>query len=256
MQNAGRCIKPRLLAGQPALGTVLGMGTPVVAEFLTNAGFDFLVIDGQHGAWDERSCMAAFRAAALGPAIPMTRVRTNDYSVIGRMLDLGALGIIVPRVNSPEEARSAAYAMRYPPRGGRSWGNGLALFHGSDYNKWIDDEVFLAVQIETIQAVECAEEILSVEGVDGCWVGPTDLASSMGVDLSTAGGKARHEQAILSVLAACRKTGKIPGLHVNGPPEAARRWLDAGFLFVTVGGDLAYMVNYAQAALRELGRSI
>jgi 4-hydroxy-2-oxoheptanedioate aldolase len=255
MQNARRGIKARLETGQAALGIVLGMGTPVAAELLTVAGFDFLLIDGQHGAWDDRSCMEAFRAAALGPAVPMTRVRTNDYAAIGRMLDLGALGIIVPMVNSAAEARAAAYATRYPPRGGRSWGNGLAKFHGADYNQWIDDEVFLAVQIETIQAVEAAEEILAVDGVDACWVGPVDLASSMGVDVTTPEGKARHEQAILSVLDACRRTGKIPGLHINGSPADARRWADAGFRFLTLGVELTCMVAAAQAALRDAGRT-
>jgi 4-hydroxy-2-oxoheptanedioate aldolase len=256
MQNAGRGIKARLRAGQPALGAVLGMGTPVAAELLTVAGFDFLLIDGQHGAWDDRSCMEAFRSAALGPAVPMTRVRTNDYAAIGRMLDLGSLGIIVPMVNSAEEARAAAYAMRYPPRGGRSWGNGLAKFHGADYNRWIDDEVFLAVQIETAQAVARAEEILAVDGVDACWIGPVDLASSMGVDPGTPDGKAQHDRAILSVLDACRRTGKIPGLHINGPPADARRWLDAGFLFLTLGVELTYMLAGAQAALQAAGRGL
>src|SRR5690606_28460365 len=101
---------------------------------------------------------------------------------------------------------------------------------GADYMREANKEVMLAVQIETIQAVERAEEIMAVEGVDACWIGPGDLAASMGADLGTAEGKRQHEQAILAVGEACRKTGKIPGICAVGD---AQRWLEQGFLFVT-----------------------
>src|SRR5207302_9342148 len=135
----------------------------------------------------------------------------NDFYAIGRLLDRGALGIIVPMVNSVEEARAAARAVRYPPRGGRSWGPLLPGYDVPEYGNWINDEVFLAVQIESAQAVDCAEEIMAVDGVDGCWIGPADLARSMGVDQNTPA----HEAAIMRVLDACRKTGKIPGLSCD-----------------------------------------
>jgi 4-hydroxy-2-oxoheptanedioate aldolase len=247
-------VKRRLFEGKPALGLVLGMGSPVEAEMLTHAGFDFLVVDNQHGAWNDESTMHAFWSMSLGPALPMARVRQNDFYAIGRLLDRGALGIIVPMVNSAEEARQAAYAVRYPPRGGRSLGHMLAQYHGGDYEQWIDDEVFLAVQIESAQAVERAEEILAVEGVDGCWVGPSDLARSMGVDAQTPAGLQARDAAILSVVEACRKTGKVPGIHAAGGAADARKWLDHGFLFVTVGSDHVLLLQGAQQALRMLGR--
>ena len=123
---------------------------------------------------------------------------------------------------------------------------------GADYASAIDGEVYLAVQIETIQAVENAEEILSVSGVDGCWVGPADLGLSMGVDLDTEEGRQAHEQAIDRALAACRKTGKIPGIAAR--PTNAQHYIDKGFQFVTVGSELMLMTNGAHDVLAALGR--
>ena len=127
-----------------------------------------------------------------------------------------------------------------------------ALFHGSDYMDKINDEVFLAVQIESIQAVERAEEILAVKGVDGCWIGPADLAASMGIDLSEPEAVRAHEEAILRVLDACHKTNKIPGIAAG---DNGKHWLDKGFLFVTVASDFGYIFGGAPETLRTLGRS-
>ena len=239
--------KQRMLAGQPALGIVLGLGSPTAAGIVSRCGFDFVLVDNQHGDWDDSTTLAAFRNISLGSAIPMTRVRKNDYYAIGRMLDRGALGIIVPMVNSADEARAAAFAMRYPPYGGRSFAGCLAVHYGSDYDTWADREVFLAVQIETAPAAEHAEEIMAVEGVDGCWIGPMDLARSMGV----APGAPAHEDAILRVLAACRKTGKIPGSYTPNA-AAARRRIEQGFQFVTMADDGGLVTAGAREVVHQL----
>ncbi len=242
--------KRKLLAGEPAIGIVLWSGSAVAAGMLARAGVDFLVVDNQHGDWDDAGSMAAFRSISLGTAMPMARVRQNDFYAIGRLLDRGALGIMAPMVNSVAEARAAAFAMRYPPRGGRSRGVALADFHGPDYVKWIDDEAFLAVQIETPEAVTAAGEIMAVEGVDGCWVGPSDLAATMGVDF----GSAAHDEAIMSVLEACRSVGKIPGIHALGLHDA-RKWLERGYRLVTVGAETDLMMRGAEGVIRELGKA-
>ncbi len=245
--------KQKLLAGKPAVGIVLWSGSTLAAGMLARTGFDFLVVDNQHGDWDDSGSMAAFRGISLGTATPMARVRQNDYYAIGRLLDRGALGIMVPMVNSVAEAWAAAFAVRYPPRGGRSMGAALADFYGQDYVKWIDGEVFLAVQIETPEAVAAAREIMAVEGVDGCWVGPADLGATMGVDLQTAEGAAAREEAILSVLEACRQAGKVPGIHALSLADA-RKWLERGFRLVTVGAETDLMVQGAAGVLRELNQ--
>lgn len=239
----------KMKAGKPALGAGLALGSPFIAELLSQAGFDFLLVDMQHGLWDDQQAMEAFHTTCLGSATPMLRVQQNDYYAIGRALDRGALGVVVPLVNSEEEARAAAYAVRYPPRGGRSMGPTGTGFLGNDYVKSINDQVFLAVQIESQTAVEHAHEILAVDGVDGCWIGPGDLSLSMGVDLSTPQGKQAHEAAILSVRDACYATGKIPG--IAGTPETAQHWLGEGFLFVTVASDYGLIVG-ANAILQQL----
>lgn len=241
--------KRRMLEGKPAIGASAGLGSTLAVEILSRAGYDLILVDTQHGAWDEDSALLAVRSICLGPAIPMARVRQNDFCAIGRLLDCGMLGIVVPLVNSAAEARAAAYAARYPPRGGRSVGAYGTGLHGADYAQEIDDEVFLAVQIESEQAVDRAEEILSVDGIDGCWVGPGDLANSMGVDLGTAVGKRAHEEAILHVLDACRRTGKIPGIAGGAD---ARRWLEHGYLFVTAAGDGGLIQKGAQENIDEL----
>ncbi len=243
--------KGRMLAGQPALGAAAALGSPLAAELLSLAGFDFVMVDLQHGEWDEARSTAAFHQICLGPATPMARVRQNDFYAIGQLLDRGALGIVVPMVNSAEEAAQAARAMRYPPRGGRSMGPFGASFHGPDYLRRANEELFLAVQIESAQAVERAEAILAVEGVDGCWIGPGDLAASMGIDPDTPEGARAREKAILCVLDACRKTGKIPGIAAG---TDGRHWLELGFLFVTVAADSAYILSGTPGTLRLHGR--
>jgi 4-hydroxy-2-oxoheptanedioate aldolase len=244
--------KQRMLAGDTAIGSLLLLGSPLAAETLAQMNFDFLIVDTQHGTWQEPDVVTAFRGILLGGVTPMARVRHNDFGLIGRMLDLGALGIVVPMVNSVADARAAAQAVRYPPRGLRSEGAMGAAFHGRDYRSRIDDEVFLAVQIESKQAVENVEEILEVDGVDGCWIGPADLAASMGVDLSTEEGRAAHTAAILTVLDACHRTGKIPGIACL--TDVVGEWIDRGFRFVTAGYDVMYLHNGAENLLRLVTR--
>lgn len=240
--------KQKMLNGEPAIGVSVGLGAPLAAEFLSRAGFDFVLVDHQHGNWSDDSTLDAFRYILLGSAIPMARVTQNDYYAIGRLLDRGALGIVVPMVNSADEAREAARAVRYPPHGGRSSGVLMARHLGTDYQDWIDDQVFLAVQIESAQAVERAEEILSVEGVDGCWIGPNDLSRSMGVALWTPD----HMAAIMRVRDACRNTGKIAGM--SGDVDVSG-WVREGFRFVTAAGDVTLMLEGAKQVWAHLGRS-
>lgn len=244
--------KRRMLEGKPAIGVEVHLGSSLAAEVLSLSGFDFVQVDNQHGLWNQETTMSAFRSICLGSAVPMARVQQNDFYAIGSLLDRGALGIVVPMVETIEQARAAAFAVRYPPRGGRSSGAIGAQFHSSDYESWIDEEVFLAVQIESKLAVEHTEEIMAVDGIDGCWIGPVDLAKSMGVDLNTREGREAHETAVLKVLEVCRKTNKIPGIWAGG--ENAQRRIEQGFLFLVVGGDYDFVVNGAQRVLQELGR--
>lgn len=243
--------KRLMLQGKPALGPAAILGAPLVAEMFSLAGFDHVILDLQHGPWDDASTMEAFKYIGQGSAVPMARVQKNDYYAIGRVLDQGALGVIVPMVNSAEEAAAAAFAARYPPRGGRSLGPFGAGSYGSDYIHKADDEIFLAVQIETKEGFDCVEDILAVDGVDGCWIGPWDLGRSMGIDLSRAGGEEALEPAMLHILEACRKMNKISGTWAVGQ---AKRRLEQGFQFVTVCTDGQLVARGAEEMLQDLDR--
>ena len=243
-------VRDRLARGENVIGIGAGLGSVLAAEALSQAGYDFVMVDHQHGNWDDESTMIAFRSICLGEAAPFLRVKQNDYYEIGRALDRGALGVVVPMVNSLKEAQEAARAVRYPPRGGRSMGPFATAFLGDDYVTQVDDQVYLAVQIESVAAVEQAEQILATEGVDGCWVGPADLSLSMGVDLETETGRCEHEAMILRVVNACQRTGKVPG--IAGRPENAAYWLSKGFRYVTVGSELTVMMPFATDLLHAL----
>ena len=245
--------KQRMLNGEPAFGAEVNLGSSLSAELLSPLGFDFILVDNQHGAWDDNSSMTAFRSIALGVAMPMARVRRNEFGAIGRLLDRGAMGIVVPMVNSVEEAKAAVEAVRYLPIGGRSAGAFGTGFLGGEYMQWANDEIFLAVQIETVEAAAVAEEILSVEGIDGCWVGPGDLSYSMGVDLSDPTGWQAHDDLIVQVFEATMRAGKIPGIYTPSASEALRR-AEQGGLFLTAGGDGPWVVEGALNTLKELGR--
>jgi 4-hydroxy-2-oxoheptanedioate aldolase len=181
----------------------------------------------------------------------MARVLHNDFGLIGRLLDEGMMGIVVPMVNTADDAKRVADACRFPPVGQRSWGWGRARTYGADYSDWIDDQIFVAVQIETAQAAENAEAILATPGVDGCWVGPSDLALSLGFHPSKMDERDEHARALEKVLKACENTGKISGIAGRSVADAVKR-AEAGFQFVTAGSDLGFMLAAADNALKTL----
>ena len=191
--------KMRMMAGKPALGTVLGMGSPEVAGVLARSKFDFLLLDAQHGAWNLQTAGDALWNIGVAGHIGMVRVVKNDFFAIGSMLDRGALGVVVPMVETVEEARAAVDAARYAPQGRRSVGGSSMRSWQSVGNDGINEEIFMAVQIETRLGVERAAEILAVDGVDGCWIGPSDLAreghSAGARGLSADGQNTRHLRA-------------------------------------------------------------
>lgn len=244
--------KQKMLEGKVAFGYSLGLGSPLVAEALSRTGIDFLQIDNQHGSYGPESTLAALIAMEGGSATPIARVARNDYTLIGRLLDEGMLGIVVPMVHTVEDAKAAAAACRFPPVGTRSWGWAHASIYGADYPDWINDQIFLAVQIESVQAVENAEAIMAVPGVDGCWVGPADLALSMGIHPRDAANHEGHQRALERVIQACRNTGKIPGFAAADPEDAVRR-AQQGFRYVTSGSDVGFLLSGARAGLKTLG---
>ena len=243
--------KQKMLEGRPAVGAEVNLGSTLSVEIIAPLGFDFVLVDNQHGNWADQTSMLAFRNIVLGGSVPMARVRKNDFGLIGRLLDNGSLGVVVPMVNNAEEAEQAVYATRYPPQGGRSSGAFGVGIHGPGYDEWAGEEIFLAVQIETAEGARNTKEIMSVEGIDGCWIGPGDLSRYSGMDLTTQEGRDLHHKTIEEIISACQDAGKIPGIW-TGDANGANHWLSHGCLFVTAGADGVWVEKMARQTLEEL----
>ncbi len=243
--------KQKLRAGEAVFGFSLGLGSPLVAELLSHTTIDFLYLETQHGSWGHDSAIAGLMAMVGGRCDPFARVARNDYFLIGRLLDQGVMGLVIPMVDTAADAKAAADACRLPPAGSRSWGVGRARVYGDDYFDWIDEQLWVGVQIESQIAVDNAEAILATPGIDGCWVGPADLALSMGLDPRTAESDERHIRALERVREACRNTGKVPGLACMSPMTARRR-ADEGWQFLTAISDASMIQNTARESLAIL----
>jgi 4-hydroxy-2-oxoheptanedioate aldolase len=248
-------VTEKLRNGRPSVGSWLSLCSPAGAETMATLGWDWLVVDAEHSPVGFETMVSCFRAAQLGGAVPMARVPWNDTIWIQRTLDAGAMGLVVPMVNSAEEAREAVANMRYATRGQRSFGGSrLAAYIEGDYRTWADDNLAAIVMIETIQAVENAEAILAVDGVLGCFIGPNDLALSMGLSPADMGPGTRHEAAMLEVLAAARRVGKAAGKHCFSAAELSLR-IGQGFQFLALASDAIFMARAAQAEFDAVDHS-
>jgi 4-hydroxy-2-oxoheptanedioate aldolase len=190
-----------------------------------------------------------FITIASQGCVPLARIPANDTTIIKQTLDAGAMGVVVPMVCSADEARAAVAACRYPPEGVRSAGGGRWRYaYGADWQQRANDEILCIVMIEHQTAVERAEEILSVPGVDACFIGPNDLSWSMGLK-----GKRNdaHEAALLKVRDAGKKVGTPVGLHCMSPDEVLQR-IDQGFQFLACQADMAFLMAGATAAREKI----
>jgi 4-hydroxy-2-oxoheptanedioate aldolase len=246
-----------LQAGEPSVGTWLALPSPEVADYISPLGFDWLTIDAEHSAIDITTLSRMFGAIAATGTAPMVRIPWNTGENIKRVLDAGAWGIVVPMVNSRAEAEAAVQAAKYPPRGNRSLGGGMRAVRWSasadEYVKHIDDEVAVVLQIEHIAGVEVADEILSVPGVDACFIGPNDLAASMGISLCVPLESDHPElvAAIDEIRAACIRNGVAPGIHCSGPAGVNQR-IAEGFQFLALASELKFLLSGLQDALHAL----
>ena len=246
-------VKQKLANGQPAIGTWLSLCSPVAAEYMAHLPWDWLVVDTEHSPIGFETTLHCFQAICTTDTIPMARVAWNDPQLIKRLLDAGAMGLVVPMVNSVEEAERAVAAMKYPPLGIRSLGGGRATVYGDDYMAAANDQIACIVQIEHIEAVRRAEDILAVKGVDACFIGPNDLAGSMGIKPDMMVRDPRHEEAVQQVLRAAKKVGTPAGIHVITPEQASHR-LEQGFRFIAISSDANLMRLAAREVLTRIGR--
>lgn len=250
-------VKRRLQAGEPSIGTWLSLPSPEIAEYIAGLGFDWLTVDAEHNAIDITAMSRMFGVIAATGTAPLVRIPWNTGENIKRVLDAGAWGIVVPMVNSRAEAEAAVEAAKYPPRGNRSLGGGMRAIRwaasADEYSKHIDDEIAVILQIEHISGVEVADEILSVPGVDACFIGPNDLAASMGISLGIPLESDHLElvAAIDEIKAACIRNGVAPGIHCSGPAGVNQR-IAEGFQFLALASELKFLLSGLQDALRAL----
>ncbi|HEY4028209.1 MAG TPA: aldolase/citrate lyase family protein [Candidatus Dormibacteraeota bacterium] len=221
------------------------------AELMGRSGFDWVCIDTQHGlvGYDQMALMLQALSITATPAF--VRVPWNAPGDIMKALDAGAQGVIVPMINSAEEARRAVAASRYPPDGHRSWGPIRAALGVEGYTPASGNRrVVVAVMIETEAGVAAADEIVSVPGVDAVYVGPNDLAVTHGMSPGDAFSEA-HARIVERVLAACERHGVVPGIHC-GSIETAERWRERGFRMFNVTSDAIFMRTGASQVVRAL----
>ena len=247
--------KTAITNGQLQIGFWQSLGTTITAEISAYSGFDWLLIDGEHGPNDIRSIRDQLQV--VGPSPSQAVVRTSGVSVVEvkQVMDAGAQTVLVPIVDTPEDAELMARAMRYPPQGIR--GNGSGVVRAADYGRtpgYLDnanDEACLLVQAETMTAIGNLDAICAIDGVDGVFIGPSDLATSMGHIGNP--GHPEVQATIEAAITRIRANGKAPGI-LMADETRVRRYIELGALFVAVGSDVAILGNGAKSlAAKYLG---
>ncbi len=239
----------------PLLGLWQQFPTPMASRFLAQMGWDFVVLDLQHGCLSYETAYECIHTLRAGGCRSWVRTTIGNYSEINKVLDLGAQGVVVPMINSREEAEMAAASAKYPPVGGRSFGGDSWYHYGEDYAGTANESTWLLVQIEHVRAVNAVEEILSVPGVDGCFVGPIDLALSLGLRHDNFAGNPDVVAAIQKTLDVCRELGKIACCNTYGLAEARQKGLQ-GYGCITLQSDVDLFINSTSQLLDDLRREV
>jgi 2-keto-3-deoxy-L-rhamnonate aldolase RhmA len=246
-------IQDRVRAGEVLFGVFVNLGSPLTAEIVGLAGYDWALIDLEHGAGDEGDVLSQIQAMEHTPVVPLVRIESSSRPRFHRVLDFGAAGIMVPRVDSVEEAREAVAGLHYPPRGTRGVAQmNRACAFGAAFREYMnaaEDQLLGIVQIESPAAVRQAGDIAAVDGVDVLFVGPTDLSHSMGIL-----GQLEHPafvEAVITVATAAKKAGKACGILLRNPGET-QHFVSLGYTFLACGSDASLLRVAAQVQLTAL----
>jgi 4-hydroxy-2-oxoheptanedioate aldolase len=239
---------------QVRLGMFQQLPIPAVSRYLAQQGWDWIILDMQHGSFDYQTAYECCHVIRSSGSKPVVRIPIGGFSAVERVLDLGAMGVVVPMVNSREEAEQAAKAAKYPPLGGRSRG-GDAWYHGANYTESANQVTVLLVQIEHIKAVAKTEQILAVEGVDGFLMGQVDLALSMGLSDRNFSENHEHQAAIQHTVNICNSFGKLACYNAFTDAEAQER-VRQGFRVITHRSDVDIFYEAGQARLEALRQTL
>lgn len=247
-----------LQGGQPQVGTWLSLGDLTATRFLARVGFPWLTVDLEHSPIDWGQAGALFAAIADAGCVPLARVPEGRHDHIKRVLDAGAHGIIVPMVNTVEQAKAAIAAAKYPPVGNRSVGGATHALNfnatAGDYYKYANDEILVILQTESPEGVDNADEIYALDGVDAIFVGPNDLRAQMRTPDGADPSAEDFEAMLDRILAAGQKAGTPVGLHVQTVEDVQRR-TEQGWQFIALGSDLKMLVSQAQQLVANLNPS-
>jgi len=256
MQTPTNDFKRALSQGEHQVGLWAAMASGYTTEIVAGAGFDWLLIDCEHAPNTVDSVLAQLQSVAAYPVEPVVRPGWNDPIEIKRLLDIGARTLLVPMIQSADEARAAVAATRYPPHGIR--GVGSALARASRWNRFPDylheanEQMCVLLQVETRKGIESLGDICRVDGVDGVFIGPSDLAA----DYGHLGNPANTDMQtiIIDAVQRIRASGKAPGI-LTGAPHLARRYIDAGSLFTAVGVDATLLAKSAMDLAATFNRN-
>jgi 4-hydroxy-2-oxoheptanedioate aldolase len=248
-------VKKALKEGKFCFGTMVSSyRSPQIAQILAACGWDYFIMDTEHSIFDYETLADIMTVARTEEIVPLIRVTANIYPLLARALDVGAMGVICPRVQTPEDVRLIIDSCKYPPIGQR----GLSMsaihhaFRGStqkEYVEWANANTLVIIQPETQLALDNIEKLVSIPGVDGVMIGPNDLSLSFGIS-----GELKHPKMVAAyeqIIAACRKHGVAAGVHLMDL-EWAKEWAGKGMRFLTYLSDVRFMMDGAKGANRQL----
>ena len=241
--------------GEAVVNGWLSIPSSFSAEVMANQGFDSLTVDMQHGVIDYQVAVTMLQGISTTGAMPMARVPWNDPARLMKILDAGAYGVICPMVNTRAEAEALVRACKYPPRGYRSWGPVRAsIYAGADYGDHANEDIVVMPMIETAEAMKNLDDILSVPGVDGVYVGPSDLSLALGLKPRLDQTDAPVVEAQQKIAEACKRHGVIAGIH-NSTATYALKMIAQGYQFVTLASDSRHMAMKAAEEVAVVRKS-
>jgi 4-hydroxy-2-oxoheptanedioate aldolase len=243
--------KAKIKNGIPSIGTWVSSGNPLVCETLASTGVDWINIECEHSSIDLGDLVHCFRAVEHTEIPVFVRVAGSDPLIIKRVVDSGALGVVVPDVKDAEEAKRAVDACRYPPVGTRGIGATRPNAIYPDYMKHANEEICVVIMIEDIEAVNRIDSIMQVPGVDVVFIGPNDLAATLDVPLGMDNQHPKHVAAVNKVLEAGKKYGVPTGIHCGTPEEVERR-IAQGFLWMPIASDVALMKSAFSTSIKKI----
>jgi 4-hydroxy-2-oxoheptanedioate aldolase len=238
--------------GRAAVNGWCAIPSSFSAETMAHQGWDSVTVDLQHGVVDYQVAVTMLQAISTTATMPVVRVPWLEPGIIGKVLDAGAYGVICPMINNRAEAERLVSACRYPPKGNRSFGPIRALLYaGADYAKHANDTVVVFAMIETRDALNNLDEILSVPGLDAIYIGPADLSNALGCTPTFDQTEKPVVEAIDLIVSKAKKHGVVAGIH-NGTPEYAQKMIDKGFQFVTIASDARLMAAKAAEVIGKM----